>query len=123
MPVLVDAKHKVIAGHGRILACQLLGWTEVPTICLDRAGQRQRALDRLDAPRGAARLSGLCDQVKGTKFERSQPFRSAAEAGNIKLLHGAWNAAFLEECEQFSPEEREYEHDDQIDAAAAPSTT
>jgi hypothetical protein len=60
VPVLVDAKHKVIAGHGRILACQLLGWTEVPTICLDRAGQRQRALDRLDAPRGAARLSGLC---------------------------------------------------------------
>ena len=37
------------------------------------------------------------DQVKSTKFERSQPFRSAAEAGNIKLLHGAWNAAFLEE--------------------------
>ena len=57
------------------------------------------------------------DQVKGTKFERSQPFRSTAEAGNIKLLHGAWNAAFLEECEQFSPDEREYEHDDQIDAA------
>jgi predicted phage terminase large subunit-like protein len=57
------------------------------------------------------------DQVKSTKFERSQPFRSTAEAGNIKLLHGAWNAAFLEECEQFSPDEREYEHDDQIDAA------
>jgi hypothetical protein len=60
VPVLVDAKHKVIAGHGRILACQLLGWTEVPTICLDRAWRRQRALDRLDALRGAARLSGLC---------------------------------------------------------------
>jgi predicted phage terminase large subunit-like protein len=57
------------------------------------------------------------DQVKGTKFERSQPFRAAAEAGHIKLLRGAWNEAFLEECEQFSPDEREYEHDDQIDAA------
>ena len=57
------------------------------------------------------------DQVKGTKFERSQPFRAAAEAGNIKLLRSAWNEAFLEECEQFSPDEREYEHDDQIDAA------
>jgi predicted phage terminase large subunit-like protein len=56
------------------------------------------------------------DQVKGSKFERSQPFRAAAEAGNIKLLRGAWNEAFLEECEQFSPDESEYEHDDQIDA-------
>jgi predicted phage terminase large subunit-like protein len=57
------------------------------------------------------------DQVKGSKFERSQPFRAAAEAGNIKLLRSAWNDEFLEECEQFSPDEREYAHDDQIDAA------
>ena len=57
------------------------------------------------------------DQVKGSKFERSQPFRAAAEAGNIKLLRGTWNHEFLAECEQFSPDEREYEHDDQIDAA------
>jgi predicted phage terminase large subunit-like protein len=57
------------------------------------------------------------DQVKGSKFERSQPFRAAAESGKIKLLRGAWNDAFLEECEQFSPDEREYEHDDQVDAA------
>src|ERR1700752_3571237 len=57
------------------------------------------------------------DQVRGRKFERSQPFRAAAEAGNVKLLRGGWNEAFLEECEQFSPDEREYEHDDQIDAA------
>jgi hypothetical protein len=32
VPVLVDAKLKVIAGHGRVMACQLLGWSEVPTI-------------------------------------------------------------------------------------------
>src|SRR5216683_388939 len=61
--------------------------------------------------------SVYADQVKGSKFERSQPFRAAAEAGNIKLLRGAWNDEFLEECEQFSPDEREYEHDDQVDAA------
>jgi predicted phage terminase large subunit-like protein len=57
------------------------------------------------------------DQIKGSKFERSQPFRAAAEACNVKLLRGAWNDEFLEECEQFSPDEREYEHDDQVDAA------
>src|ERR1700680_2105974 len=30
VPVLVDANEKVIAGHGRILAALLLGWTGVP---------------------------------------------------------------------------------------------
>jgi predicted phage terminase large subunit-like protein len=57
------------------------------------------------------------DAVKGSKFERSQPFRAAAEAGNVKILRGSWNEDFLDECEQFSPDEREYKHDDQVDAA------
>ena len=35
MPILVDAALKVIAGHGRLLACRELGWREVPTLCLD----------------------------------------------------------------------------------------
>ena len=34
VPILVDGDLKVIAGHGRILACQQLGWTTVPTISL-----------------------------------------------------------------------------------------
>src|SRR5205085_12549559 len=33
--VLVDAELNVICGHGRLLACRELGWTEVPTVCLD----------------------------------------------------------------------------------------
>src|SRR5438105_5494402 len=35
VPVLVDAELNVICGHGRLLACRELGWTEVPTVCLD----------------------------------------------------------------------------------------
>ena len=35
VPVLIDRDDKVIAGHGRLLACAELGWTEVPTLCLD----------------------------------------------------------------------------------------
>ena len=35
VPVLVDADLNVIAGHGRLLACSELGWTEVPTLRLD----------------------------------------------------------------------------------------
>jgi hypothetical protein len=41
VPVLVDTKDQVLAGHGRILACQLLGWSEVPTICLDHLSEAQ----------------------------------------------------------------------------------
>jgi DNA modification methylase len=41
VPVLVDAGLKVIAGHGRLLACQELGWSEVPTLCLDHLTPEQ----------------------------------------------------------------------------------
>lgn len=34
VPVLVDGKSNVVAGHGRILACKELSWTMVPTISL-----------------------------------------------------------------------------------------
>ena len=35
VPILTDREGKVVAGHGRLLACRLLGITEVPTLCLD----------------------------------------------------------------------------------------
>jgi DNA modification methylase len=42
VPILVDAELKVIAGHGRVLACRELGWREVPTICLEHLNEAQR---------------------------------------------------------------------------------
>jgi DNA modification methylase len=41
IPVVVDAGLKVIAGHCRIEAARQLGWTEVPTICLDHLSEEQ----------------------------------------------------------------------------------
>lgn len=41
VPVLVDGSGQVIAGHGRLLACRELGWTEVPTIPLDHLSEAQ----------------------------------------------------------------------------------
>jgi len=35
VPLLVDDQLNVIAGHGRVAACKLLGCTHVPTICLE----------------------------------------------------------------------------------------
>ena|ERR1700730_8346601 len=35
VPILIDGEDNIVAGHGRSLACRLLGITEVPTLCLD----------------------------------------------------------------------------------------
>jgi len=45
VPVLIDRDNNVICGHGRLAACRELGWTEVPTLCLDHLTPAQaRAL-------------------------------------------------------------------------------
>jgi ParB-like chromosome segregation protein Spo0J len=41
VPVLIDTNKKIIAGHGRVLACQQLGWSEVPTITLEHLSEAQ----------------------------------------------------------------------------------
>jgi DNA modification methylase len=39
VPALVDRDGNVIAGEGRINACRELGWSEIPTICLDHLSE------------------------------------------------------------------------------------
>src|ERR1700682_5576295 len=41
-PILVDTKHGIIAGHGRVLAARKLGLTEVPIIVLDHLSETQK---------------------------------------------------------------------------------
>src|SRR5947208_1568816 len=41
VPILVDRDGQVIAGHARILACQELGWTEIPTISVEGLSEAQ----------------------------------------------------------------------------------
>lgn len=55
------------------------------------------------------------DKVTGNKIERMGPLAAAAQAGNVKLLRGPWNAAFLDEAEAVPFGE----HDDQVDTIAA----
>ena len=40
-PILVDADHKILAGHGRFMACRQLGWSEVPVIRLEHLTPEQ----------------------------------------------------------------------------------
>jgi len=39
VPILVDRTLRIVAGHGRLLAAQELGWHEVPTILLDHLSE------------------------------------------------------------------------------------
>jgi DNA modification methylase len=41
VPLLIDRSLNVIAGHGRLLACQFLGLADVPTICLEHLSEAQ----------------------------------------------------------------------------------
>jgi predicted phage terminase large subunit-like protein len=50
--------------------------------------------------------------VNSSKVTRASPVSAQAEARNIKLVRGDWNAAFLDELEAFP----DGEHDDQVDA-------
>jgi len=52
------------------------------------------------------------DRITGSKTLRAEPVSAQAEAGNVKLLRGTWNEAFLSELETFPLGA----HDDQVDA-------
>jgi predicted phage terminase large subunit-like protein len=53
------------------------------------------------------------ERETGDKATRAEPFAAQAEAGNVCLLRGAWNEAFIDELCAFPQG-----HDDQFDAAA-----
>ena len=54
------------------------------------------------------------DRVTGDKVSRAQPFAAQCEAGNVRLLRGAWNQAYLEELCAFPLGS----YADQVDASA-----
>ena len=47
VPILIDDRGSVIAGHGRLLACELLGWKSVPTIELTHLSETQARAFRI----------------------------------------------------------------------------
>lgn len=59
------------------------------------------------------------ERTTGSKVERARPVSSAAEAGNVKLVRGAWIADFLDEIASFP---LRGVHDDQVDAVSGAIT-
>jgi predicted phage terminase large subunit-like protein len=54
------------------------------------------------------------ERVTGDKVSRAQAYSAQAEAGNVKLVSGDWNAAYLDELHAFPVGA----HDDQVDASS-----
>jgi predicted phage terminase large subunit-like protein len=54
------------------------------------------------------------EKVTGSKEVRADPLAAQAEAGNVRLVRGVWNAAYLEEMASF-PNGR---YSDQVDASS-----
>jgi DNA modification methylase len=61
-PILIDRNGNIIAGHGRWLACRELGWSEVPTLCLDHLTPAQ-ARAFLIADNRLAEIASWDDQL------------------------------------------------------------
>jgi predicted phage terminase large subunit-like protein len=61
-----------------------------------------------------AGFSVHADRVHRDKVSRAEPFAAQCEAGNVKLVRGPWNSAYLEELCDFPYGA----HDDQVDASS-----
>lgn len=54
------------------------------------------------------------EKETGSKSERAKPFSAQWAGGNVSLVRGSWNAAYISECEAFPFGT----HDDQVDASS-----
>jgi predicted phage terminase large subunit-like protein len=64
--------------------------------------------------RELAGFNARADRVRNDKVTRAEPFAAQCEAGNVKLIRGPWNAAYLDELCAFP-----YGlHDDQVDPSS-----
>lgn len=54
------------------------------------------------------------DKVTGDKVSRARPYAAQTEIGNVYLLRGAWNAAFIDEHQIFP----NGDHDDMVDGGS-----
>lgn len=57
--------------------------------------------------------------ISGSKVTRCKPFRAQCEAGNVRIVRGAWNADYINELCGFPTAK----HDDQVDASSCAFNT
>jgi predicted phage terminase large subunit-like protein len=81
-------------------------------------GEQEPGSSGVDAAKAFVRMlagfSVYTEPSTGSKEQRADPLASQAQAGNVKVVKGAWVAAFLDEVCAFPTGA----HDDQVDAAS-----
>lgn len=96
---------------------------QLDTRAVEIGGEQEPGASGVDAAKAFVRmLAGFTVRVgpaSGSKEVRADPFSSQVNAGNVKLVRGKWNAAFIEELRQFP----QGKHDDQIDGASGAFNT
>lgn len=86
--------------------------------CTIKAMQDPGSAGVLEAEDLVRNLSGYHVQIEtvtGSKFTRAKPVSAQAEFGNVMVLRGRWNKDFFAELENFTDNEKDYDHDDQVD--------
>jgi len=86
--------------------------------CLIRIPQDPGGAGRFQAHYLVSKLQGFnvtTEREEGSKSYRANPFAAQCEHGNVALLTGPWNQAFVDELCAFP----HGAHDDQVDATAA----
>lgn len=104
------ATEKIIAQTAQTDAT---GFGPVTTWLEQEPGSSGKALAQITM-RALAGYSVKAERSTGDKATRAQPFAAQCEARNVKLVRGAWNAAYLDELASFPYGA----HDDQIDSSS-----
>jgi predicted phage terminase large subunit-like protein len=86
------------------------------TVVIEEAGQQRAIFDDLQRSTEMSRFPVRPFKPSKDKYSRAMPWISRAEQGLVKICRGAWNRDFLDECASFSANEKDYEHDDQVDS-------
>ena len=83
-------------------------------ICLPQDPGQAGKAQALYLTRKLAGYNVQCQPVSGDKATRAAPLAAQMNVGNVELVRGAWNRAFIDEVNAFPA----HPHDDQVDAAA-----
>lgn len=70
--------------------------------------------------RGLAGYKVYAERPTGDKAQRADPYAGQVNGGNVYLVEGAWNKAYIEELRSFSLENSKYK--DQVDASSGAFT-
>ena len=105
--VNIDDRNRLMRQTATLDGTNVRGWVEQEP----GSGGKESAILSV---RHMAGFPYFYEPVSGDKVVRADPLAAQWQAGNVKLVRGAWNKAYLDEMEAFPSGV----HDDQVDASS-----